>query len=97
VEPGGTSAIGMLALLPHLTIGLNRVLWDDERRDCGAVLFLPDKTGPYSRIKSLIEKLVADESCEDYTQGSCSFRWRPLLDLPCLPGRNLCMRIRSLP
>jgi hypothetical protein len=35
--------------------------WDDQRRDCGVVLFAPGKTVPYSRIKSLIEKLVADE------------------------------------
>jgi hypothetical protein len=35
--------------------------WDDQRKHCGVVLFLPSKTVPYSRIKSLIEKLVADE------------------------------------
>jgi hypothetical protein len=35
--------------------------WDERKKTCGAVLFLPGSTVPYSRIKSVIEKLVADE------------------------------------
>ena len=34
--------------------------WDDQKCDCGVVLFPPGATMPYSRMKSLIEKLVAD-------------------------------------
>jgi hypothetical protein len=34
--------------------------WDDERADSGVMIFLPGKTISYSRIRSLIDKLVAD-------------------------------------
>ncbi len=34
--------------------------WDDDRADCGAIVFLPGRTVPYTRIQNLIVKLVAD-------------------------------------
>ena len=34
--------------------------WDDERTECGVVLFPTDKTIRYSLIRQLMEKLVAD-------------------------------------
>jgi hypothetical protein len=36
--------------------------WDDSKECCGVVLFSPDKTVPYSRIKSKIKNLVAHDS-----------------------------------
>jgi hypothetical protein len=47
--------------------------WDDSKDDCGAVLFLPGKTVPYSRIKSLIEKLVADQDLRKRHQRELQF------------------------
>jgi hypothetical protein len=34
--------------------------WDDDKSECGVVVLIPGATMHYSRIKSLIEKLVAD-------------------------------------
>jgi hypothetical protein len=34
--------------------------WDDQKSCCGVVLIPPDATKPYSQLKSLIGKLVAD-------------------------------------
>lgn len=34
--------------------------WDEERLNCGVLIFPPGKTMHYSRIRSLIDKLVAD-------------------------------------
>ncbi|HVG91568.1 MAG TPA: hypothetical protein VNB54_08760, partial [Alphaproteobacteria bacterium] len=39
--------------------------WDDSRTDCGVVLFLPGSTIRYSRIKHLINKLVADRAIRE--------------------------------
>src|SRR5215203_496771 len=34
--------------------------WDDKKAACGVVIFLPGEVPHFSRIKSLISKLVAD-------------------------------------
>ena len=49
------------ALAPSNQKAQRLFFWDDRRKHCGVVLLSPGKTVPYSRIKSLIEKLVADE------------------------------------
>lgn len=35
--------------------------WDDQKRCCGVVLIPPGAVKPYSRLRFLIEKVVADE------------------------------------
>jgi hypothetical protein len=47
--------------------------WDDQKSSCGVVLFPPDATKPYSRIKSLIEKLVADANLRRRHQRELQF------------------------
>jgi hypothetical protein len=34
--------------------------WDDRKSCCGVVLIPPDAVKPYSQLKTLIEKLVAN-------------------------------------
>ncbi len=47
--------------------------WDDEKVDCGVVLFLPGKAVNYSHIKALIDKLVADSSLRKKHSKELSF------------------------
>jgi hypothetical protein len=42
--------------------GQRLFFWDDDKADCGVVLFSPEKTIPYSRISDLMGKLVAHQS-----------------------------------
>lgn len=36
--------------------------WDEERTECGVVLFAPGSTRTYRQIENLIDKLVSDQS-----------------------------------
>jgi hypothetical protein len=36
--------------------------WNDDKSECGVVILLPGRTVSYSRIKSLIAKIVADQT-----------------------------------
>jgi hypothetical protein len=47
--------------------------WDDAQTDCGVVLFSPGKTIAYSRIQSLIPKLVADQTLRRKYQRELQF------------------------
>jgi hypothetical protein len=47
--------------------------WDDAKTDCGVVLFSPGKTIAYSRIQSLIPKLVADRTLRRKHQRELQF------------------------
>jgi len=47
--------------------------WDDNKTDCGVVLFLPGSTVRYSRIKDLINKLVADPAIREKHKRELSF------------------------
>jgi hypothetical protein len=35
--------------------------WDDEFKECGVILFHGGSTRPYSQIRNLVDKLVADQ------------------------------------
>jgi len=47
--------------------------WDDKKADCGVVLFLPGSAIPYSRVKTVIEKLVADPTMRKQHRRDISF------------------------
>jgi hypothetical protein len=47
--------------------------WDDTRTRCGVVLFPPGHAIPYSRVKSLIEKLVSDPALRKKNRRELSF------------------------
>jgi hypothetical protein len=47
--------------------------WDDAKTDCGVVLFSPGKTIAYTHIKSLIPKLVADQTLRKKHQRELQF------------------------
>jgi hypothetical protein len=53
--------------------GQRLFFWDDERAECGVVIFLPGKTIAYSRIRDLIDKLVADSSLRKKHQRELEF------------------------
>lgn len=42
--------------------GQRLFFWDDSKKACGVVLFLPGKTVRYSQVSDLMGKLVAHES-----------------------------------
>ena len=46
----------------HAKTAQRLFFWDDDKRECGAVLLGPGKVMHYSKIVSLIAKLVADGS-----------------------------------
>ena len=46
---------------------------DDKKTDCGVVLFLPGSTVHFSRIKKLIEKLVANPTVRKHYQRDLRF------------------------
>jgi hypothetical protein len=47
--------------------------WDDEKNYCGVVLFPPGSTVHFSRLKKLIEKLVADPALRRLHRRDLSF------------------------
>jgi hypothetical protein len=47
--------------------------WDDQKTSCGVVLLPPDSVKPYSQLKSLIEKLVADSKLRKRHQRELQF------------------------
>lgn len=47
--------------------------WDDNKNECGVVLFLPGSTRRYSRTKTLIERLVASPALRKQYLRSLSF------------------------
>jgi hypothetical protein len=51
-----------LALTEDRAKGAQRLFfWNEDKSECGVVIFPHGKTIGYARIKSLIEKLVADQ------------------------------------
>jgi len=47
--------------------------WDDEKADCGVVLFPPGSVIHYSRVKTLIAKLVASPTLRKQYRRELSF------------------------
>ncbi|WP_263359839.1 hypothetical protein [Acidicapsa ligni] len=47
--------------------------WNEKKSECGVVILTPDKTVRYSRIRSLIEKLVADHELRRKYQRDIEF------------------------
>ena len=47
--------------------------WNQDKSECGVVILPPDKTMRYARIKSLIEKLAADQELRRKYQRDIEF------------------------
>jgi hypothetical protein len=63
--------------------------WDDSKTDCGVVLFLPGSTVRYSRIKDVINKLVADPANREDHKRQLNFPLeRHYSEYPTFPEEN---------
>jgi hypothetical protein len=63
--------------------------WDDGKIDCGVVLFLPGSTIRYSRIKDVINKLVADPANREKHKRQLNFPLeRHYSEYPIFPEEN---------
>ena len=49
--------------------------WDDKKQNCGVVIFLTGHGKHFSRLKQLIEKLLADPAFRKSIAGNCISRW----------------------
>jgi hypothetical protein len=47
--------------------------WNQDKTECGVVILLPGKTMRYAQIRSLIEKLVADQGLRRKYQRDIKF------------------------
>ena len=47
--------------------------WNDDRNDCGVILFIRGKTLPYARVRNLISELVAKRTVRQQYQRDLVF------------------------
>ena len=50
--------------------------WNDDKSNCGVVLFLPESGPAFGRVKALIEKLVADPALREKHRRELRFALR---------------------
>jgi len=71
--------------------------WDDKKTDCGVVLLPPGSEIHYSRVKPLIEKLVADPTLRNqYRRDLCFPSERYYSEFGSFPEEKSCSETRPV-